>query len=42
LVRQEGGLCVSLEAMLLLPHVVVPARTWWPHSLSLELAIVQQ
>jgi hypothetical protein len=28
--------------MLLLVHVVVPVRTWQPHSLRLEVAAVQQ
>jgi hypothetical protein len=28
--------------MLLLLHVVVPARMMWPHSLRLEVAVVQQ
>jgi hypothetical protein len=42
LARQEGGLGVSLEAMLLLLHVVIPARMLWPHSLRLEVTVVQQ
>jgi hypothetical protein len=40
--RQEGGPGVSLEAVLLLLHVVVPTRTWRPHSLRLKVAVVQQ
>jgi hypothetical protein len=42
LTRQVGGLVVSLEAMLLLLRVIVPAMTWWLHSLRLEVAAVQQ
>jgi uncharacterized protein YggT (Ycf19 family) len=42
LAHQVGGLGVSLEVMLLLLHVVVPVRTLWPHSLTLEVAAVQQ
>jgi hypothetical protein len=41
-VRQKGGLGVSLEAVLLLLYVVVPAMTLQPHSLRLEVAAVQQ
>jgi hypothetical protein len=40
LARQEGGLGVSLEAMLLLLQVVVPVMTLWLHSLRLEVAAV--
>jgi hypothetical protein len=40
LVRQEGGLGVSLEAMLLLLYVVVPARTLQLHSLRLKVAAI--
>jgi uncharacterized protein YggT (Ycf19 family) len=42
LARQVGGLDVSLEAMLLLLQVVVPAMTLRFHSLRLEVAAVQQ
>jgi hypothetical protein len=42
LARQEGGLGVSLEAMLLLLQVIVPAMTLRLHSLRLEMAAVQQ
>jgi hypothetical protein len=41
-VRQVGGLGVSLDAMLLLLHVVIPAMTLQSHSLRLEVAAVQQ
>jgi hypothetical protein len=42
LARQEGGLGVSLEVMLLLLQVLVPAMTLQLHSLRLEVAAVQQ
>jgi hypothetical protein len=42
LAHQEGGLGVSLEAMLLLLHVAILVRTLRPHSLRLEVAAVQQ
>jgi hypothetical protein len=42
LARQEGGLDVSLEAMLLLLQVIVLAMTLRPHNLRLEVAAVQQ
>jgi hypothetical protein len=42
LTRQEGGLGVSLEAMLLLLQVVILAMTFGLHSLRLEVAAVQQ
>jgi hypothetical protein len=42
LTRQEGGLGVSLEAMLLLLQVVVPAMMLQLHRLRLEVAAVQQ
>jgi hypothetical protein len=42
LVCQERGIGISVEAMFLLPHVVVPVKTLQPHSLRLEVAIVQQ
>jgi hypothetical protein len=38
----EGELGVSLEAVLLLLHDVVPAMTLRPHSLRFEVAAVQQ
>jgi hypothetical protein len=42
LARKEGGLDVSLKAMLLLLHVIVPTMALQPHSLRLEVAAVQQ
>jgi hypothetical protein len=42
LARQKGGLGVSLEAMLLLLQVIVPAMTLRLHNLRLEVAVVQQ
>jgi hypothetical protein len=36
------GIDVSLKAMLLLLHVVVPMMTLEPHSLRLEVAAVQR
>jgi hypothetical protein len=42
LVCHEGGLGVSLKAVLLLLHVVVPAMTLRPHSLRLEVNAIQQ
>jgi hypothetical protein len=42
LARQVEELGVSLEAMLLLLQVVVPAMTLWLHSLMLEVVAVQQ
>jgi hypothetical protein len=42
LVRQEGGLGVSQEAILLLLQVIIPAMTWQLHNLMLEVAAVQQ
>jgi hypothetical protein len=42
LVCQVGWLGVSLEAVLLLLHIVVPMITLWPHSLRLKVAVVQQ
>jgi hypothetical protein len=42
LVCQERGIGISLEAMFLLLHVVVPVKTLQPHSLRLEVAVVQQ
>jgi hypothetical protein len=40
--RHVGGFGVSLEAMILLLRVVVPAMTWYLHSLRLEVAAVHQ
>jgi hypothetical protein len=37
-----GGLDVSLEEMVLLLQVVIPAMTWRLHTLRLEMATVQQ
>jgi hypothetical protein len=42
LARREGGLGVSLEAMLLLLEVIVAVMTWLLHSLRLEVAAIQQ
>jgi hypothetical protein len=42
LVRQEGGLGVSLEAVLLLLHVIIPVVKLRPHSLRLKVVAVQQ
>jgi hypothetical protein len=42
LTRQEGGVGVSLEVMLLLLQVVVPTMTLRLHSMRLEVAVVQQ
>jgi hypothetical protein len=42
LARQVEELGVSLEAMLLLLQVIVPAMTLWLHSLMLEVVAVQQ
>jgi hypothetical protein len=40
--RQVGVLCVSLGAVFLLLQVIIPAMTLRPHSVRLEVAIVQQ
>jgi hypothetical protein len=40
--HQEGGFGVSLEAMLLLLQVIVPAMTLRLHNMRLEVAVVQQ
>jgi hypothetical protein len=42
LARKVEELGVSLEAMLLLLQVIVPAMTLWLHSLMLEVVAVQQ
>jgi hypothetical protein len=42
LAHQEGGFGVSLEAMLLLLQVIVPAMTLRLHNMRLEVAVVQQ
>jgi hypothetical protein len=42
LVRQEGGLGVSVKAMLLLLQVIIPVMMLRLHSLMLEVAAVQQ
>jgi hypothetical protein len=42
LARQEGGLGVSLEAMLLLLQVIIPVMMLQLHSLRLKVAAVQQ
>jgi hypothetical protein len=41
-VRQEGGLGVSQEAILLLLQSIIPAMTWQLHNLMLEVVAIQQ